>query len=591
MKRCRRCAWWCGLLAGVALVVASGTAPADEPQAAAEIATPWDHPPVEGIDQSQFVPEPLRQSVGETAIRATLKELPLIFEQQFGVSVLPEAVRLSEFGVGVDTEVELEAHTPLYLALNRVLEREDLDWYWEEEVLHITTREFTINRLEERSHFVGDLLKTLPRKRLKEILFASTGDEEYGPWREVHGVGGEVQFVKDVLLVRQTQQVQQEVNAVLAALSDQRSHVLLNADAEDLPLLHALPERRIAVDFDNVKLGEVIEQLRKLTGLPFGIDDTRLWEFGVGLDQPITFRLAESPLEVVLENLFVEDNLSFIVRHGRYFLTTREYADGVLFNVIYDVSSFLSSRSDQHELHSALLDFAGDEEYGPWLDVHGYGGTILPIADGRFIVRQTKGGHADVRVVLQKVARGLGIPGQERVPDPREMATWYYRMPAATASELLRIIPRRIVPREWNSPIDELRDPARGTIEMLAVGTDWHDEPRDIPMNPGLPIRGGGAWQVPAESPSGTLPFAGHYPFGLHGVHVEPLPPRPLAKPSPFTEYDAILIVRHRREVHDEIEAFLNQILFNDPLGHIEFGSIPQGPFPEAAVMGDEGER
>ena len=40
------------------------------------------------VDPVQFVPEPLRQPVGETPIATTLAELPEVLEERFGVTAL-----------------------------------------------------------------------------------------------------------------------------------------------------------------------------------------------------------------------------------------------------------------------------------------------------------------------------------------------------------------------------------------------------------------------------------------------------------------------------------------------------------------------
>ncbi|MCA9054913.1 MAG: hypothetical protein KDA75_13825, partial [Planctomycetaceae bacterium] len=52
-------------------------------------------------------------------------------------------------------------------------------------------------------------------------------------------------------------------------------------------------------------------------------------------------------------------------------------------------------------------------------------------------------------------------------------------------------------------------------------------------------------------------------------------------KPDPFASFDAVLIVHHQVQVHERIELFLNQLLFGDPQGNLQYGGVPTEVLPE----------
>lgn len=98
----------------------------------------------------------------------------------------------------------------------------------------------------------------------------------------------------------------------------------------------------VEVRFDNRPLGEVIDTLSKMTGVPMHIDDRALSAFNMTRDQTVSIDLSQpislrSALQLILSPL----DLSYVIRNEVLMVTSREMQRSDVYPVTYRVASLV----------------------------------------------------------------------------------------------------------------------------------------------------------------------------------------------------------------------------------------------------------
>ncbi|MFG0334992.1 MAG: hypothetical protein ACF8TS_16670, partial [Maioricimonas sp. JB049] len=163
-------------------------------------------------------------------------------------------------------------------------------------------------------------------------------------------------------------------------------------------------------------------------------------------------------------------SVRFIPWNGVLWLTTAEVAEGddLLLPRIYDLSPFASGTVRLAQ----FMHLVQNETEGPWLDTDGIGGVVVPLGDGRLLVRHTHKVHAEIARLLAAHRDALTTGDPVPAPDPDELVTEYYTMDASTAEDLLAAIPGLIAPQSWiTRDGDEPRLRPTGRLFKVAAGT------------------------------------------------------------------------------------------------------------------------
>ena len=134
-------------------------------------------------------------------------------------------------------------------------------------------------------YVIRDLLARTSAELLISVL-QETGNEDYAPWLDIHGTGGTIELLEDILLVRQTVRGQVEVAALLAALDQPQPEVYIGEPQEHMHLRTEPREQTLAGRFDDVPLADVVAEVQEAAHVAIRLDTVRLEEFGVGGDQP-----------------------------------------------------------------------------------------------------------------------------------------------------------------------------------------------------------------------------------------------------------------------------------------------------------------
>ncbi|PHS18328.1 MAG: hypothetical protein COA78_02335 [Blastopirellula sp.] len=97
-----------------------------------------------------------------------------------------------------------------------------------------------------------------------------------------------------------------------------------------LAKLKAGIQKRITVDFKGTPLAEVVAYLQEKTGVPFRIDHRALDDVGLLDDTPITIKLKQVRLKILLRLMLRQLDLTWVYSENRIEITTPDEADGHL---------------------------------------------------------------------------------------------------------------------------------------------------------------------------------------------------------------------------------------------------------------------
>lgn len=602
--------WWSVLLSTLSIfgmLPFAGPSPAfaqDSPPPAAKATTePAPAAPRPStMSPAAFLPKELRQTLGSDE-RVSLKELVRLLSEQ-GIAAVLDKTLLDTPEFVESPSVVLRPDLPVFLLLDQQLTKAELlqDWSLDRGIVRIAPVDLLNQRLTTEYYDVADLKAFGALRDLVQELPLVTGGEESGPWVDWHGSGGSIQLLGDTLVVRQTFRVQLELKCLLDALRREEPEVYVAVTEEDLALQQALRNQRVTADFDGVPLQKVLRHWQEETGLPIDIDQLRAADRGIRIDEPCHLRLPELPLEQTLEILLSRMNLDAIVANGRVLVTSEDYASERLHIVVYDVRDILTTLDDMTPLVNAIENHTGHEAYGPWVNVHGNGGNLVVPLSGKLVVRQTQPVLEEIHNLITARRTSLRKHPLPKPVDPNRVISRYYRVPDQTADDLLTFLPASVRPGTWlgqgsgsfgATEADEA-DVIVGAIHKVRVGISWSGLERGAEDLSDFGFGDGDA----RDSSSRTSDPAAGSGFGFFFVDPQGASPSPAASSGaanpgmtvPTTSpvdwqgpSDAVLVIRHRASVHQEIEVFLNTLLFENPQASRHLERVVCGTLPESA--------
>jgi len=405
---------------------------------------------------------------------------------------------------------------PVYFLLDR-LETIQLGWRVEDGVVFLEAAEAS---RERRATVPYNLGKLLDAGFGGQALLDAIQQETSGPWDADEPGTGTLVLLGDVLFVRQTQAIQLEVAALLAALeSHGRRTVLL-----DSPRNTALGEKlrqKVTARLQNVPLRKAVEQIVAQVQETANFD-LSVQEAGINPDEElVSLSVADQPLLTVLSNLPLKQRLVPQIRPGALWMTTEEAENERRSTAVYDVRDLCQNADES----IALTDAIQSQTAGPWdADEPGTGTLSFP-KPGVLVVRQTRRQLDAVLELLEQYRAALKASKPRPVNDEEEnkSETRYYRVPAPMAEDLVSLIPRLIAPESWQGA-----NAGQGTI---------------------------------LKSSS----FSATEPVGSQTIHAdkgkaETTPPTAVV----VTPY-SVLIIRQTRKNHRAIGEVLHKIQFGDP--------------------------
>jgi len=395
-------------------------------------------------DPSTFMPAQLAKVATADFGDSSLREVLVWLREKEKLVVLLDTEAMEEIGVlSADPISERLDKAPVYLLLDR-LRSLGLAWYFEDEILHLTSRGVAEGRLTTLPYNIGDLVDTgYEAEVLSEVIQNAVSPAS---WQSAGGPGA-ISSLGDVLFVRQTDQRHREIRGLLAALRKHGRRTFA-FDPPQHSALRVQLEENVKVAFNNTPLESAVQQLAKTANIDIRLDLPALRDHGVRQREPVTLSLSDRKLSTVLRAMLINLKLTWILRDGALWITSQENADAFLKTAVYDVRDLCRDEAESDALSEAIV--AQTEPV--WGDVGGPGTIQFP-RPGTLVVHNTESVLDEVLNLLETYRSALRAskPRKREVDDPNEVITVYYRMHAGVAKDLSTLLLQLVRPKTWKS--------------------------------------------------------------------------------------------------------------------------------------------
>ena len=476
------------------------------------------------VATDDVLPSTLVQPVSIDLVDTPLIEAMAAVEAETGIVCRLHA-SLEDSGISGNSTVSIQADdVPLYLVMERMLryvEGVPLAATWVRGQFVISTGSFA-ESTGAMSVETYDLRRLLEQGYTRPFLQSVMQSKIDGNWFTADGVGGSISNFDNLLLVRQTPRAHGDIRRLLRALDDPGGVTYLLRSSAEIDGIRAM-DQVVAFDFIETPLDEVAAFLTATLGIEISLDAPILEGAGLSGESLLTLRSKGQSLRAAFDMAAVEGvPVTFIPIEGRVVLTTQDFAESeeAYLTVLFEARDLVRNGSLE-QIRSLVLGHVG----GFWFDVDAFGGTIdvIPNQDV-FLVRQSESVIHDIRELLATI-RERSIPCETTPTDPAEIVAKVYRVSQASADSLMTAIPENVAPDQWAA--EAIGANAMSSVVFSEVTT----------------------MKTPTESIDGELV-------------LENVPDaRSFARMSSVTwPPHTALMVRQRRDVHDQIEVFLTQL-------------------------------
>ncbi len=470
------------------------------------------------IDPATLMPEKLAQKATVDFTDSSLREvLDWLRDEQKIVVLIEENAMIAE-GISLSEPISDRLNDdPVYLLLNRLQDLQ-LGWYYENDILYITTSPIVAEHLQTQSINIGDLLDAgYDSDDLAEAIEICIAPDS---WESVGGAGV-YSVLGDVVFIRQTDAIQRRIRGLLAALRKPGRQTFIYNPPQDLQLQQKL-DTSATVNFNDTPLVVAVEQLASDLKVDLRLDKRDLRENRIREREPITLALTDHKLSTVLQAMLLNLKLTWTIENGVLWIASQEKAEESMKTAVYDVRDLCRDSSESDSLHEAITSQAQPDS---WNDVGGPG-TISFARPGTMVVHAQDSLHRHVLRLLESyraALRASKVRDRDAV-DPNEVITVYYRLHTKVAEGLQQVLPRLVRPDTW-------RIAGRANL------------PGEIIFAPSVPEAGGANARATAAS---TGDDAG-----------EEVAAR------------AVLIIRQTRAAHEQIAKVIRRVRSGD---HVNYG-------------------
>lgn len=398
------------------------------------------------VDPATLMPEVLANKA-TVVFGGSIQELAEWLSREHQIPTVVDRAALDEFGM-TDQEQIFEKLTdePLYLLLDR-LRVSDLDWYYEDELVTITTQESADIKLATAPYNLSDLLdQGFDREALLNVIFCTISPET---WANNGGGEAEMRWIGDVLFVSQTQRVHLQIKGLFQALRKHGRQTFIYEMPQHADLRTKL-EEPLNVRLDNTPLAKAVEKIAEVADLNLRLDTQALEEFGIDGSDTISVRVRNRSLRVALKSALRELELTTMLRDGVLWITTEEEAESYLKTAVYDVRDLCRDAQESEALTDAVISQVAAET---WAENGGGESEICYAKPGVMVVAQTERMHQELITLLERYRMALrqSKPRAEKKLDPKEVLTHYYRLPREMANSLPRVLQQLVDHDSWQA--------------------------------------------------------------------------------------------------------------------------------------------
>jgi hypothetical protein len=451
-----------GTILGLALLAGLGPimAEADDlaPQVA-EVKLPEISDEPKLIDPATIMPEKLAASATVDLSESSLREMIEWLRNDQKFVVLTDNAALADAGVqsGEPISDRLD-NAPIYLLLNR-LRASGLAWYFEDDILHITSSEAADEHMTTIPYNLGDLLDAgYDADSLITVIESAIAPDS---WATVGG-SGVLNFLGDVMFLRQNGNVHRQVEAFLMAIRQHGRQTFVLDPSQHLALRQKLTEN-VNVDFDDTPLDTAIKELADKLDIDIRLDVPALRDIRVRERQPVTLKLTNQTLKTVLQAMVIEFDLTWVLRDGVLWITSTDSAEAFLKTALYDVRDLCRDESESDALREAVVSQTNPDS---WDEVGGPG-TIQFAQPGILVINHQETVHLEVLTLLESYRAALRVskPRDRNAADPNELFTLHYRLHANVAEGLIGLLPKFVQPDTW---VGGPKPESKGSISLTA---------------------------------------------------------------------------------------------------------------------------
>lgn len=389
---------------------------------------------------------------------AALSDVVAWVGQQASLSIVIDESALQDEGILISESVtDRLDDEPVYLLLDR-LRSLNVGWTVDGKLLRITTLADLEDRHETIAYNLGEFLdQGYSATQLQEMLSNCTSDQ----WELVDGVGGQMVLLGDVLFVRTKATVHREISAVLAALRTPARRILVLDPPQHAALREAL-RKPVMADFQNVAFDEAIANLARQAEVDLRLDQGSLKSSRFRARTPISLSLADQDLQTVLKVLLAKFGLSYVIRDGAIWVVAESEAEDVHSIALFDVRDLCRDSKECEALLYAIQSQVGIA----WRDRDGDGGVSVFARPGILVVRQSEADLDKLLELLENYRKALRL-SKPRAGDAADSTpiVRFYRIPTATAEELVTLLPELLDSASWKS---EAQPDGIGTIRLIA---------------------------------------------------------------------------------------------------------------------------
>jgi hypothetical protein len=457
--------WVISPLLSVTILLASCPSQATQPEPAEDThQLPEIRDEPQTVDPASLMPEPLTVRVTADLSNSSLGEVANWLRDELGLAVLLKRNALDEVGVLPSEPVSDRLDDdPVFLLLNR-LRSHQIGWYFENDVLYITSQAETEARYFTRPYPISDLLDTGYRTEdLGDVIEATVFPDSW----ETMGGDGTLSFLGDVMFVRQTDEVQWQVQGLLAALREHARRTFI-LDSPQHALYRQRLEEEVSIDFRDTPLETAVKELSDIVGMDLRLDRPALRLARVREREPVTLSLSERKLKTVLQAMVMDHDLTWVLRDGVLWITSVSGAEEFLKTAVYDVRDLCRDAAESRALLEAIT---SQTEASLWVEGGG-DGSIHFAKPGTLVVRSQEQVLAAVLELLESYRTALRAskPRDRDGIDPDEVTTVYYRMHTRIAEDLAELMPTLVRPTTWKN---EAHPDGPGEVFRVASAPEW----------------------------------------------------------------------------------------------------------------------
>src|SRR5690606_3053192 len=173
-------------------------------------------------------------------------------------------------------------------------------------------------------------------------------------WSENGGGDSDIQWLGDVMFVRQTGESHRRLAGLLAALRKHGRRTFIFDPPQHIALRAKL-DQPITLKLDQAPLVVAVQKIAEVAKADLRLDRQALKDLGPSEREPVSLDLEERQLRTVLQVALGNFKLTWMLRDGVLWVTSEEKASSLLKTAVYDVRDLCRDASEGEALMGAIL--------------------------------------------------------------------------------------------------------------------------------------------------------------------------------------------------------------------------------------------